>query len=157
MLKMSPCFQSYYTVDGKFGDIIFFSQIFMGKVTGSIFCSNGFNCYLVKFFVSIFNTFAAFVSIFFYHVSIVFSSCTQKKMMRIYAGSIIAFMTYAKIFFNCSFKNNIRNSMSTITKRRFDPSVSYRIDASYPFPTFVEWDFFYFIKKSFNMDIMRLI
>ena len=86
-------------------------------------------------------------------INSIFFNCSNKKMFRIYASTIITFVAHAHFFRYKSMRNKIRNSMcamrsiiwqikSTITIVKF---------ARFPFPTFIWPAFVNFRPKSISV------
>lgn len=133
------------------GNSVFFGEFPLGfddRVLFSYFKDIAFT----KFCCGRISSFSLILSSFFYHVGHVVFVCSKKKMIRSNAKSIVTFMTNKKVFLNFSIMNYPRKSMSKIMAIFSNAKLAIsRIKlSSGPFPTFMKWDEFNFIPKSFH-------
>lgn len=139
MLNMFPLLPSRNFAYMALLRIKHFCQFFL-RLSGGVKGPNLFNIFLCKLGCS---------SAFFDHVDGIITLSPKKKVLRSYASRIVAFVKYAKAFWNFSEVNFPRNSMCGFHLiSQSEPSIALRLARCAPFITAVEGNKDYLIPES---------
>lgn len=144
---VSPCFTGNYRRNSASACVKLFSHFSpqnSARMKQSDFPHDGISQYRLAVTLSFLG---AYKPSFFHRVSNIISACSEKKMVWVYARSIVAFVTRKQSLWNWTVSQNPRHAMSLFlrsTKRSIsEPS------RSRPFPAIIWTALIYFFPESF--------